>query len=136
MIFKIVVPQKSLLSNQFLIYLMSTNTNRHLITLDMRKIMLKPILYCRKDIKIKGFVQIVSLHIVNDNAHPAFWGKICGLKVNFGKRSYSENPLQLQIGLLVEQKAFCIFQLIIFLQIILKFQRRNRRIRNELINKI
>ncbi|CAD8140464.1 unnamed protein product [Paramecium pentaurelia] len=35
------------------------------------------------------------LHIINDIGHPAFWGKIYGLKVNFGEGSYLDNPLEL-----------------------------------------
>ncbi|CAD8143475.1 unnamed protein product [Paramecium octaurelia] len=35
------------------------------------------------------------LRIVNDLGHPSFWGKIYGLKVNFGEGSYLENPLEL-----------------------------------------
>ncbi|CAK75737.1 unnamed protein product (macronuclear) [Paramecium tetraurelia] len=35
------------------------------------------------------------LHLVNDIGHPSFWGKLYGLKVNFGDGSYLEKPQQL-----------------------------------------
>ncbi|CAD8190751.1 unnamed protein product [Paramecium octaurelia] len=35
------------------------------------------------------------LHLVNDIGHPPFWGKLYGLKVNFGDGSYLDKPQQL-----------------------------------------